>query len=116
MKLTLLAGAAIGYVLGAKAGRQRYEQIMGRAKKTWSSEPVQSKIDTATQAVKARAPELADKVGEAAKHVESKVKGKIGKGKGSDRQDAEHGHHSRNDGKVLADVSGFGPQAKDESP
>ena len=29
MKLRFLAGAALGYVLGTKAGRERYEQIAG---------------------------------------------------------------------------------------
>ena len=107
-KLTVLAGAAIGYVLGAKAGRQRYEQIMRRANKTWSSEPVQSKIDTAKRTVKARAPELADKVGEAVKHAEAKVKGKV-----ADKQDDQEGTESDTDGRVRADVSGFGPDRDD---
>ncbi len=109
-KLTLLAGAAIGYVLGAKAGRQRYDQIMGRATQTWSSEPVQSKIETAKETVKARAPKIADKVGEAAKHAESKLKGKV-----TDKQDAEERTESGTDGRVHADVSGFGPD-RDEIP
>lgn len=33
MKLTALTMLAIGYVLGAKAGRERYEQIMRLARK-----------------------------------------------------------------------------------
>ena len=74
-KLALLAGAAIGYVLGAKAGRERYEQIVARATETWSSDPVQSRIDTAKETAKTRAPKLADKVGEAAKVAGSKIKG-----------------------------------------
>ena len=32
-KLSLLAAAGVGYVLGARAGRQRYEQIAGTARK-----------------------------------------------------------------------------------
>ena len=73
-KLALLAGAAIGYVLGAKAGRGRYEEIKGRATETWSSDPVQSKIVTAKETVKTRAPKVADKVSEAAKAAGSRVK------------------------------------------
>ena len=109
-KLTLLAGAAIGYVLGAKAGRERYEQIMRRASKTWSSEPVQSKIGTAKETVKTRAPKVADKVGKAAKHAESKVKGKV-----TGKQDAEERTERDTDGRVHADVSGFAP-GPDELP
>ena len=102
-KLSLLAGAAIGYVLGAKAGHRRYEQIMGRATKAWSSDPVQAKVDTAKEAVRTKAPIIAEKVGEAAKLTGSKIKDKA---TGEDLPEpADRG----GDGKVHADVSGFGP-------
>lgn len=39
-KLGLLCGLAIGYVLGSRAGRQRYEQIKSGAKRVWESAPV----------------------------------------------------------------------------
>jgi hypothetical protein len=42
MKLSLLVGAAIGYVLGARAGRERYEQIVSLARKIAGSQTVQS--------------------------------------------------------------------------
>jgi hypothetical protein len=42
VKLSFLAGAAVGYVLGAKAGRQRYEQIVGLFRKVSGSQTVQS--------------------------------------------------------------------------
>ena len=42
MKLTLLIGAAAGYVLGARAGRQRYESIVRMARAVAGSPPVQS--------------------------------------------------------------------------
>ncbi len=37
-KAGLLAGAAAGYVLGAKAGRERYEQIVSAAQAFMSSD------------------------------------------------------------------------------
>lgn len=108
-KLTLLAGAAVGYVLGAKAGRERYEQIMGRVNRAWSSDPVRSKVDTAKQTVKDQAPRIVDKVGEAAKLAESKVKGK------KPTEEAPETTERRTDGKVHADVSGFAP-GPEEAP
>ena len=42
MKLTLLIGAAAGYVLGARAGRQRYDSIVRMARAVAGSPPVQS--------------------------------------------------------------------------
>jgi hypothetical protein len=42
LKLSFLAGAAVGYVLGAKAGYERYEAIVRFSHKLWSSQTVQS--------------------------------------------------------------------------
>ena len=69
-KLTLLVVAGAGYVLGSRAGRERYEQIKTQATKTWNNPKVQEAADAVqTQArqaagdVKTRAQEaVADKV------------------------------------------------------
>jgi hypothetical protein len=42
MKLSFLVGAAVGYVLGAKAGRERYEHIVAVARKIAGSQTVQA--------------------------------------------------------------------------
>lgn len=107
-KLSLLAGAAIGYVLGAKAGHQRYEQIMGQATKAWSSDPVQVKVETAKEAVRTKAPVIAEKVGEAAKMTGSKLKDKA---TAEDLPEPATPENQRreDDGRVHADVDGFGP-------
>jgi len=44
-KLTFLAGFAVGYVAGAQAGRERYEQIMGMASKTMNDPRVKDTAD-----------------------------------------------------------------------
>jgi hypothetical protein len=68
-----LTGFATGYVLGAKAGRQRYEQIM-RAYRSFSSNP---KVQEASGKVQAQASDLLgtakDKVGEKVGEVKHKV-------------------------------------------
>lgn len=52
-KITFLAGVGVGYVLGAAAGRQRFEQIKSAATKTWNNPNVQKAADAAQdQAVK----------------------------------------------------------------
>ena len=40
-RMGLTVGFAAGYVLGSKAGRQRYEQIERTAKKVWASPPAE---------------------------------------------------------------------------
>ena len=40
--LKFLVGVAIGYVLGAKAGRERYEQIVSATRKVTGSQTMQS--------------------------------------------------------------------------
>ena len=42
MKLPLLVGGAIGYVLGARAGHERYEQIVRLGRRFAGSQTVQS--------------------------------------------------------------------------
>ena len=102
-KLSFLAGLAAGYVLGAKAGQKRYEQIKGKATQVWSSDPVQSKVDTVVQTVKDQAPVVAAKVGDAAKTASSAAR---------ERVTGEHlpeTLHRGTDGRLHADTTGFGP-------
>ena len=42
MKLSLLVGGAVGYVLGSRAGRERYEQIVAIARRVAGSQTVQA--------------------------------------------------------------------------
>lgn len=42
MKLSFLIGAAVGYVLGARAGRERYEAIVRLARQVAGSQTVQA--------------------------------------------------------------------------
>ncbi len=46
-KAGLVIGLGIGYVLGTRAGRQRYEQIKAQALKVWRLDPVQAQVDKA---------------------------------------------------------------------
>jgi len=43
-KVGLVIGLAAGYVLGTRAGRERYEQIKEGAEKVWNLEPVQKQV------------------------------------------------------------------------
>lgn len=54
-KLGLIAGLATGYVLGTRAGRERYEQISRAASKLWHTEPVQKQVTKAKSFAKSSA-------------------------------------------------------------
>lgn len=74
-----LTGAAVGYVLGTRAGRERYEQIM-RLSRTVAENPT---IQEAAGILRARAGDLA---GTARQRVGDKVYDKV-PGVHRDRQD-----------------------------
>lgn len=44
-KLLFITGGLVGYVLGARAGRKRYEQIASTANSVWNAQPVQRKVN-----------------------------------------------------------------------
>lgn len=64
-KLSLLVGGGIGYVLGARAGRERYEQIEEQARRVWKDPRVQQKKNEAQAAASEKGAELKDKAAEA---------------------------------------------------
>jgi len=77
-KIPLLAAAALGYVLGSRAGRERYEQIKTGAKKVAGDPRVQAASHKAQDAVAAQAQHAAeiakDKVTDAASTAADKVR------------------------------------------
>jgi hypothetical protein len=73
-KLTILLSGAVGYVLGTRAGRERYEQIKGMASKVKDDPRVQEKAQQAADLAKEKAPVVKDKVQGAAGTAAAKVK------------------------------------------
>ena len=57
MKISFLAGFAAGYVLGAKAGPERYEQIKAAAAQVKDNPTVQQTTHQVTEAVKGKTSE-----------------------------------------------------------
>ena len=77
-KMTLLAGVAVGYVLGSRAGRERYEQIKSGATRLAQNPKVQSAAGKAQETVSQQAAVVADaakdKVTDAASTAADKVR------------------------------------------
>lgn len=59
-KLTILIAGGIGYVLGTRAGRERYEQIKSAAEKVKNNPTVQDKAQQATDLAKEKAQQAAE--------------------------------------------------------
>jgi hypothetical protein len=76
-KLTMLAVFGAGYVLGARAGRTRYDQIMGTVDKVRNDPRVQEKTHQAVDVAKQQAPMVADKVTSAASSAASAAASKV---------------------------------------
>ena len=57
-KAGLVIGLAIGYVLGTRAGRERYEQIKAQWLKVWNLDPVQEQVGKVKDFAKTQAMAL----------------------------------------------------------
>ncbi|MFS3128462.1 YtxH domain-containing protein [Nocardioides sp. Bht2] len=72
-KLGFLAGAGVGYVLGARAGRERYEQIKHLTQRAWHNPRVQRQAAHAQAVVAEKASQAQNVVSEKATHAASYV-------------------------------------------
>ncbi|MCO1339512.1 hypothetical protein BJH93_11500 [Kocuria polaris] len=72
--LTFLAGAALGYVLGARAGREKYEAIRDKASELWDDPRTREQVSRVTSAVEEKAPQVASYVKEKSPQVAEKVR------------------------------------------
>ena len=75
-KILFVAGLGLGYVLGTRAGREKYEELRTAALKVWNDPRVQKAADTVEDFVKDKAPDVADFVSDNAKKVVAQVSGK----------------------------------------
>lgn len=103
-KVGLVIGLAAGYVLGSRAGRERYEQIKAQAEKVWNLEPVQEQVTKAKEFAKSSAMALPSTLWDGAVKV---TKAASVKGTPSERFDAavKAAKTSADDVQRSADVS-----------
>ena len=90
-KLMLLVAGGVGYVLGTRAGRERYEQIKKAATRVKEDPRVQEKAHQAADLAKDKAPVVKDKVASAASTAADKVT--PSGGNGDHRSDLEDQLH-----------------------
>lgn len=78
IRLAFLAGTALGYLLGARAGRSRYEKIKDQATTAWQDPKVQEGLKSAGNAIKEQAPLVAEKAKETLANSTEKAKSAAG--------------------------------------
>lgn len=74
-KIGLVVGLGAGYVLGTRAGRERYEQIKKQWLKVWNLEPVQEQVGKVREFAKSQAAAVPGAVWNGAVKVVRSVSG-----------------------------------------
>ena len=69
-----LVGLGLGYVLGTRAGRERYEQLRASAERLWTNPRVQTQVQRAEDYVRGAAPDVVERVETTAKKVADQVR------------------------------------------
>ncbi|MEX1078269.1 MAG: YtxH domain-containing protein [Homoserinimonas sp.] len=82
-KILIVTGFAVGYVLGSRAGRERYEEIKRAATKFWNDPRVKQQVESVEDFAKDKAPEVVDFISDNAKKVASQVRSTTRKKSGS---------------------------------
>ncbi len=74
-KILFVVGLGVGYVLGTRAGREKYDQMKAAVDRFWADPRVQKRVDDAQDFVKDKAPEVAEFLADGAKKVVAQVSG-----------------------------------------
>lgn len=74
-KFLFVVGLGVGYVLGTRAGRERYEQIRQAAEDLWNQPKVQEGVGTVKEFAMSRVGDVSDAVLDGAKKLVKQVSG-----------------------------------------
>lgn len=74
-KILLVVGLGIGYVLGTRAGREKYDEMKAALSRFLADPRVKKQVDHAQEFVKDKAPEVAEFLADGAKKVVAQVSG-----------------------------------------
>jgi hypothetical protein len=102
-KILFVVGLGIGYVLGTRAGREKYEQLKAQAVRLWTDPRVQKQVDAVEEFVKDKAPDVAEFVADGAKKVVSQVAGRKPRSAATTRSASSRGSTTRSTSKPATD-------------
>lgn len=98
-KVLFVVGLGVGYVLGTRAGRHRYEQIKSAWLQVWESPVVQRQVHTVQDYA-------ADRIGDLGSMVTENIKRAVSKPGGAPRRATETGESAAEDFATPAEGSG----------
>jgi len=55
-----VVGLGVGYVLGTRAGREKYDELVAKVQKVWNDPRVQKQATNVGEFVKEKAPDVAE--------------------------------------------------------
>lgn len=123
-KIGLVVGLGVGYVLGTRAGQERYDQIRKQWLKVWNTDQVQDQVDKVKDFVGDKAAAVPGAVWTGAVKVVKSVKGNGTAGEkldaviASGKEAAEEVSDATEDAvdEVKANTSGSGAAGADKKP
>lgn len=75
-KIMFALGAAVGYVVGTRSGREAYDRLKARATEVWHDPRVQQKVSDAQDFAKEKIPAAGEKITQATKKAAERQKQK----------------------------------------
>ena len=83
-KLLFVAGAAVGYVIGTRTGRQGYEKLKDQAGAVWQKPAVQDGLSRAESFVEEKVPFVGSTVSSAVKSAADSISDAVKKNESDD--------------------------------
>ena len=114
-RFAFLAGAGVGYLLGARAGRKSYENIKNQATSLWKSPAVQDGVQRATETISQKAPVVAEKAKEVASAGAEKAKEAVATGADKAKEKAEEVKANQQEAKAEKKTEKAQAQAEKEA-
>lgn len=96
-KLAFVVGAAVGYVIGTRAGRQKYDKLKSQAKDLWEDPRVQRTVSDAETFAQEKFSEAGEALSDAGKKVADKVSDVVNKHVATDAPASETSATERED-------------------
>jgi hypothetical protein len=73
-KVMFVVGAAVGYVVGTRAGRQGYERLKSQASDLWLNPKVQDTVESVGDLAKDKIPVVGGAISDASKKITGRAR------------------------------------------